>query len=343
MAYQVTLQPGGSSFTVEAGEPVLDAALRAGCHIPYGCRNGTCGSCAGRLLAGEFHYPQGLPPGLSPLEAESGRVLLCQARARSDLTFELREIRMPPGIEVRTLPARVVSMQRLADDVMRLYLKLPASEDFRYLAGQYVDILLRGGGRRGFSIANRPGGENFIELHVRFVPGGEFTSHVFAQMKERAILRVEGPLGTFFVRDDSSRPLLMMGGGTGFAPLKAMLEQLYASGPPTRPVHLYWGARHRAGLYLHEQVEGWVESRPGLRYTPVLSEPLPADHWHGRTGWVHEALAADYPDLSGFEVYMSGPPAMIRAARERFAAQGLPADQMYFDSFDFAHEAGEGG
>lgn len=343
MGFQVSLQPGGSTFAVEAGEAVLDAALRAGCHIPYGCRSGTCGACAGRLLSGDYHYPQGLPPGLSPREAEAGRVLLCQARARSNLVFELRELRLPPGIEVRTLPARVVSMQRLADDVMRLYLKLPASENFRYLAGQYVDILLRGGGRRGFSIANRPGGEDFLELHVRLVPGGEFTTHVFAEMKERAILRLQGPLGTFFVREDSSRPLLMMAGGTGFAPLKAMIEQIYASGPHTRPVHLYWGARHRAGLYLHEQVEGWVDSRPGLRYTPVLSEPLPADDWRGRTGWVHEALAADYPDLSGFDVYMSGPPAMIRAARERFAQQGLPDEQLCFDAFEFAHESGNGG
>lgn len=338
MSFKVTLRPSGHEFMVDAGERLLDAALRQSCAIPYGCRNGSCGSCAARLIEGRISYPQGLPPGLTPQEAQSGRILLCQAHALSPLVLELRESRpLPPGIEIRTLPARVVGLHRLAEDVMRLYLKVPANESFQYLAGQYIDILLKDGRRRGFSIANRPGVDEFIELHVRHVPGGEFTTHVFDEMKERAILRIQGPLGTFFVREDSQRPIIMMGGGTGFAPLKAMLERLFQTSA-NRPVHLYWGARHRDGLYLNELVEGWVEHQPAFRYTPVLSDPTPADAWQGRRGLVHQAVAADYPDLSGFDLYMSGPPPMIQAARETFFAQGLPEEQLFFDSFDFAND-----
>lgn len=336
MSFKVTVRPSGQTFEVGPDESILEAALRSGEVIPYSCRNGSCTSCAGQIVEGRVAYPRGvLPPGLSAREAETGRALLCQARACSDLVLDVSSERAPGEPVVKTLPARVVALHRLAPDVMRLYLKLPATEEFVWRAGQYIDILLRDGRRRAFSIANRPGADEFLELHVRLVPGGEFTTHVFEQMRERAILRLQGPFGRFFLREASPRPWLLMAGGTGFAPLKAMLEQALQGGL-NRAVHLYWGARDRAGLYLHELVEGWADTVPGLRYTPVLSE---ADAgWRGRTGWVHAALLADYPPLAGYDVYMSGPPPMIDAARAGFAAHGLPAEQLFFDSFDFASD-----
>lgn len=339
MSYKVTIQASGHQFDVEPGETVLEGALREKrCVLPYGCRNGTCGTCIGKVLSGEIEYVDGVPPGINSREQAEGKVLFCSARPRGDLIIDVREVSAAQDVQIKILPCRVVGMQKLAHDVMRLHLKLPAAERLQYLAGQYIDILLKDGRRRGFSIANAPHTDEHLELHVRHVPGGEFTTFVFEKMREKAILRFEGPLGSFFLREESMRPIVMMGGGTGFAPLKGMLEHAFHVGI-TRPIHLYWGVRARQDLYMHERVEAWVEQHNNFRYTPVLSVPLPSDDWSGQTGWVHEAVAADYPDLSGHEVYMSGPPAMIQISKEVFAAQGLPDEHLYYDSFDYAADS----
>ncbi len=336
MPHHVTIRPSGHEFQVAENESVLDAALREkGSVLPYGCRNGTCGSCMGTILSGEIVYPDGRPPGLSEVEQAAGKALLCQARSLSDLVIEAREVKGGADIAVRTLPCRVERRELLAPDVMRLYLRPPSIERLQFLAGQYVDILLADGRRRGFSLANPPHADDVLELHVRRVPGGFFTDYVFERMKDKALLRFQGPLGTFFLREDSPRPMILIGGGTGFAPLKGMLEHAFHIGLD-RSLHLYWGARAKVDLYLDALPRRWAAEHPNFRYTPVLSEPCPEDDWQGRIGWVHEAVAADYPDLSGHDVYMSGPPPMIEAAKPVFAAQGLPAEQLFYDSFEFS-------
>lgn len=335
--YTVTLRPSGRQFEVDSTESVLEAALKhEGCVLPYGCRNGTCGTCMGRLVEGAIEYPgRDTPPGIRPRDAAENRILLCQAQARGDLVVEIREVDAARDVVVKNLPCRVISRQQLAPDVMRLYLKLPSTERLQFLAGQYIDILLKDGRRRSFSLANPPHADEYLELHVRQVPGGEFTGFVFEGLRDKAILRFQGPLGTFVLREDSLRPIIMMAGGTGFAPIKSMLEHAFHVGVK-RPIHVYWGARARQDLYLNELVEGWVEKHANLRYTPVLSEAQPEDAWRGRSGWVHEAVLADLDDLSAHEVYMSGPPPMIDAAREAFVAHGLPREHLYFDSFEYA-------
>ncbi|MCP5158489.1 MAG: CDP-6-deoxy-delta-3,4-glucoseen reductase [Gammaproteobacteria bacterium] len=336
MPYRIAIQPSGHEFQVTDTESVLDAALREkGSVLPYGCRNGTCGSCMGTLLSGQVVYLEGRPSGLSEREQAEGKVLLCQARPVSDLVIEAREVKTGGDIVVKTLPCRVEQRERLAPDVMRLYLRPPNTERLQFLAGQYVDILLADGRRRGFSLANPPHADDLLELHIRLVPGGFFTSYVFERMKDKALLRFQGPLGTFFLREDSPRPVILVGGGTGFAPLKGMLEHAFHI-KWDRPLHLYWGVRAPVDLYLDALPRRWLEEYPYFRYTPVLSEPQPEDPWQGRTGWVHEAVAADYPDLSGHDIYMSGPPPMIEAAKPVFAAQGLPAEQLFYDSFEFS-------
>jgi CDP-4-dehydro-6-deoxyglucose reductase len=332
---------------------VLDAARAAGLHLAYGCRTGTCGVCRARLIAGRIDYEAFAPPGTVPLgltaeELASGHVLLCQARARSDLELEVREVEGVAGLVIKTLPARIERIERLAHDVMGLWLKLPKVERLQFLAGQYIDILLGDGSRRSFSLANAPwrapGGAGdaapLLELHVRLVPGGSFTTEVFERLAPKALLRVQGPLGSFFLREDSTRPVLMLAGGTGFAPLKGMIEQARATRlfeTSGRSVHLYWGVRAERDLYLGALPAAWERDRPWFRWTPVLSEPDAG--WRGRTGFVHDALLADLraagAALAGFDVYMAGPPPMCRAARAAFAAAGLPDAQLYYDSFEF--------
>lgn len=336
MPYRVTLLPSSHEFSVAEHESVLDAALRERCSVlPYGCRNGTCGSCMATIQSGELVYPDGRPPGLSEREQAEGKALLCQARPRSDLVIVAREVKTGGDLIVKTLPCRVEQRELLAPDVMRLFLKLPNTERLQFLAGQYVDILLADGRRRSFSLANPPHADELLELHIRHVPDGFFTNFVFNKMKEKALLRLQGPLGTFFLREESPRPMILIGGGTGFAPLKGMLEHAFHIGL-NRPLHLYWGARAKADLYLDELPRRWIKEHSNFRYTPVLSEPRSEDDWHDQTGWVHEAVAADYPDLSSYDVYMSGPPPMIEAAKKAFATQGLPGDQLFYDSFEFS-------
>lgn len=336
MSRQVRIEPSGHTFTVEDNETVLEAALRHGLMLPYSCRNGACGSCKGRVLAGEVDLGEYEGRALSEEERRAGKALFCRARPRSDLVIEAKEIGVAKDIVIKILPCRVVRMGRAAHDVMILALKLPQSERLQYLPGQYIDILLRDGTRRSFSIANAPHTGSNLELHIRHVPGGVFSGHVFTKMKEKDLLRFRGPLGTFFLRDESDRPAILIAGGTGFAPIKAILEHAFAKGVK-RPLHLYWGVRARRDLYMPELPAAWAQEHANFRYTAVLSEPLPEDRWGGRTGFVHEAVLQDYPELGQYEVYASGPPAMIDAIKQTFKEHGLADDRLFYDSFEYAH------
>jgi CDP-4-dehydro-6-deoxyglucose reductase len=317
---------------------VLEAALRAGINLPHSCTGGSCGACRAKLVAGSIHYPFGRPIGLSEAEERDGYVLICEARAQSDVQVDIRGIRPADDIEIRDLPCRVARKHLLAPDVMALYLQLPVVERFTFLPGQYLDIMLPGERRRSFSIASPPHDSALLELHVRCAPGGEFSQRVFNDLKEKALLRIEGPLGQFCYRHDPQRPALLIGGGTGFAPLKAMIRHVLERGP-ARQMHLYWGARKRTDLYEDDLVRQWVASNPRLRYTPVLSAATAEDNWTGRTGLVHEAAFADHPDLGGFDVYASGPPAMVDAIRHEGTSRGLRPEHLFFDSFEYAPDA----
>ena len=331
MNFQVRTEPAGHQFSVEPGETILTAALRRQVGLPYGCRNGSCGSCAARLLTGQVVYPSGKIDGLEG--KPSGTCLTCQGVPTSDLVLAVAEVKTVAQIEVRNLPCRVLRKERLSHDVVRLFLKLPEQQRLQFLAGQYLDFILRDGRRRAFSIANPPHDDAAIELHVRQVPHGEFTEYIFNVLQEKAILRIQGPLGTFVLREDADRPIIMVGGGTGFAPLKAMIEHAFHVGVD-RPMHLYWGVRTRLDLYLPDLPLAWARAHPHFSYTPVLSAPDP--DWQGRTGFVHAAVAADHPDLSGYDCYLSGPPPMVDAGRIAFSANGLPGEHLYSDAFEYA-------
>jgi CDP-4-dehydro-6-deoxyglucose reductase len=335
MAYQVTIQSSGHTFTVGQAESVLDAALRQGIILPYGCRNGACGSCMGAVLSGSVRYEGDPPAALATLPVPAGKALFCQARAESDLVIGVREVEAVQDIEIRTMPCRVARLEHLAHDVIRVYLKLPANERLQFLAGQYLNILLKGHAPRAFSIANAPHADEFIELHIRYVQGGYFTDQVFHQLREKALLRFQGPLGTFFLREDSDRPAILVGGGTGFAPLKGILEHAFEIGW-RQPQHLFWGVRARRDLYLDELPREWERRYGNFRYTPVLSEPGPANGWTGETGLVTEAVVRQYPELAGYDVYASGPPAMVQNGHRLFIAHGLDEARFFSDAFEYA-------
>jgi CDP-4-dehydro-6-deoxyglucose reductase len=336
MTFKIRIQSSGREFTAGEKETVLAAALRQGVMLPYSCRNGACGTCKGKVLAGQVDYGTYETKAMSEAERQQGHALFCQAKPLSDLVIEAKEIAAARDIPIRIMPARVVQMEKLADDVMRLSLKLAEGQRLQYLAGQYIDILLSGNKRRSFSLSTSPLSDELLQLHIRHVPGGHFTGHVFTKMQEKDLLRFQGPFGMFFLREDSECPAILVAGGTGFAPIKGILEYAFAKGI-TRPLHLYWGVRARRDLYLPDLPPAWAREHGNFKFTPVLSEPRPEDRWDGRRGWVHEAVAQDYPDLSGYEVYASGPPPMIDAIKGVVKKHGLPEDRLYYDSFEFAH------
>lgn len=331
MPHRITIKPSNHAFEAQDDESVLEAALREGFVIAYGCRNGACGTCKGKVLEGSLDYGKYQEATLPDSEKAQGFALFCQARPLTDLVIECREISAVKDIVVKTLPCRVQKIDKLAPDVMRIQLKLPANERLQFLAGQYIDILMRGGMRRSLSMANPPHDDGLLELHLRNY-GGPFSDYVFNKMKEKEILRFQGPLGTFFLREESAKPIVLLASGTGFAPIKAMIEHAIHKGT-LRPMTLYWGGRGRADLYLNALPGEW-EREHGIKYVPVLSEALPEDQWTGRTGFVHRAVMEDFPDLTGYQVYACGAPVMVDAAHKDFTTQcGLPEDEFYSDAF----------
>ena len=330
---QITIASSGRRFSARPGETVLNAALRHGVVLPYSCKNGTCASCKCRLVEGQVDYPYNPPSALEFNELYGGWGLSCQAVPRTDLVIEARELEQLADIQVRKLPARVESLEKFTPEIMRLRLKLPKAARLQFLAGQYIDIIQADGKRRAFSIASAPSETDFIELHIKHISGGGFTGHVFESMQPKEILRFEGPLGTFFIRRNSKRPMVLMGGGTGFAPLKSMIEELIEAGD-TRPVQLFWGVQTEHDLYARKLIDEWASQHPAFTFTPVLMDPGP--DWSGCTGLVHEAVVQNIDTLAGHDVYMSGPPAMVNAGRSAFMAAGVPEDRLFYDSFDFA-------
>jgi len=339
---RVSLSKSDGSFSATPEMSVLEAALQAGLNLPHSCKGGNCGACRTRLLQGEIRYPNGPPLGLSDAEAKEGFILLCQARACTDLIIENIEVTTPDEALIKRLPGRIERMERLSHDVMAVYLRLPAAEPFHFEPGQYIDIMLSGGRRRSFSIASPPHDSRLLELHVRRVNGGELTERLFGEDGGRALLSIEGPLGRFVYRGESSAPMLLVGGGTGFAPLKSILRHIIDNRLP-RDMLLYWGVRTEADLYAQQEIEDFVRranarlGEPTLRYQAVLSDGGPG--WTGRRGWVHEAVLEDGVELAARDIYASGPPAMIEAVRREFALRGADPARLYFDSFDYAPDA----
>lgn len=333
MTFQVSLTPSGRQFNCDADETILSAALRAGFILPYGCKNGACGSCKGKVNQGTVVHGNHQEKALSAEEEAQGGALFCCARPQSDVVIEAREMLADDDYPVKKLPSRIAKLEKLSDDVMLIQLQLPANEKLNYRAGQYIEFLLKDGKRRSYSLASAPHLADTLSLHLRHMPGGYFTDQVFGTLKERDIMRIEGPQGSFFLREDNDKPVILLASGTGFAPIKAIVEQLMHL-ESQRPVHLYWGGRRPQDLYMHLLCQEWASTLPDFTYIPVISDALAEDQWQGRTGFVHQAVYTDHADLSGFEVYACGAPIMVESAKRDFIAQyGLPSEAFFADSF----------
>ena len=337
-SYSITLKGSGKKFEASSEESILDAALKQGITLAYGCKNGACGSCKGRVLSGSVTLGQHNPNTLTPAETEQGTTLLCCAHPQSDCTIEAREVEGVGDIAIKKVPCRVAQIERVTADVTILKLQLPSTERFQFLAGQYIEFLLKDNKRRAYSMASAPHQEGPLELHIRHLPGGTFTDFVFGvdptkALKERDILRFEGPLGSFFLREDSDKPIIFVASGTGFAPIKAMIEHIRHEGIE-RPIHLYWGGRRPADLYQDSLCKEWQASMKNFTYVPVVSDAIESDQWNGRTGFVHTAALTDFPDMSGHQVYACGAPIVIQSALKDFTSQcQLPEEEFYADSF----------
>ena len=336
MSFQVSVQPSGRSFSVDKDETILAAGVRQGVGLPYGCKDGACGSCKCLKVSGEIQMSAYQSKALTDEELDKGMVLTCRATALSDVVLESRQVTRADAFPIRKMPVRISSLEKMSADVMRITLQLPSTENMQFHAGQYVEFLLRDGSRRAYSIANAPhtlaAGAPIIDLHIRHMPGGKFTDHVFGAMKEKEIQRIEAPFGSFYLREDSDKPMVLLASGTGFAPIKALLEHMQHKNIQ-RPARLYWGGRRPADIYMNDWVMTQLALMPNLQYIPVVSDALPEDHWSGRTGYVHAAVLQDTADLSGHQVYACGAPVVIESAQRDYLKHGLPAEEFFADSF----------
>lgn len=334
--FQITVEPSGRQFSASGQETILAAAIHAGVGLPYGCKDGACGSCKCKKLSGEVTHEAYSENALSEAELAAGLILTCRATATSDVVLESRQVTGANAFPIKKMPVRVNALEKLSHDVMRVQLQLPAHTAFQFHAGQYLEFILRDGSRRAYSMATPPhvaANTPAIELHIRHMPGGKFTDHVFGAMKEKEILRAEGPFGSFFLREDSDKPMVFLASGTGFAPIKALLEHMQHKGM-TRPVSLYWGGRRPEDLYMDAWLKELSTTMPNLSYVPVVSDAQPEDNWSGRTGYVHQAVLDDFADLSGHEVYACGAPVVVDAARSSYTSQrGLPEECFFADAF----------
>lgn len=332
MSHLVLIKPSSLRLVVNEDETVLDAALREGFHFPHDCYSGICGACRGRVLEGQVCYQDAmLPSGLTSDEQAEGEALFCSAMPKTDLIIEVENVLDPLQTKLQTVSYQIMSAELLTGHVYRVMLQAMTEQPLRYRAGQYIEILCDHEMGRPFSIANAPLGEGEIELHVRYVADNPYLEEVMAAITARGQMQLRGPFGHCLYHREPALPTIFLAAGTGFAPIKAIIEQALSEGV-TQPMYLYWGARTQDDLYLHELAQQWEKYIPQFHYIPVLSASLPSDHWQGRTGWVHHAALADHENFADFQVYAAGPAAMVYAAYEALQARGLKKARMYSDA-----------
>jgi len=328
--YKIKIQSSGLEFHVKPSQTILEGAIASGITLPYGCQDGACGSCKGKVISGKYFLNEYQSSALTDSDIKAGNTLYCKSMAQEDLVIEPNIPEVYDQYSPKVVPVKVESLTRLNHDVMQMFLKLPAKETFRFKAGQYIEFIMGDGSRRAFSMANAPL-DSMIELHLRLIEGGKFTSFVFNEMKEKSIHRIEGPIGQFYLRD-SEKPIIFIAGGTGFAPIKSIIEDMIAN-KNKRKIYLYRGVRSEKDFYMNELVNDWIKKLEGLTYIPVVEDGLSED---ARSGYVHHAVLEDFKNLNDIQVYCCGAPGLVENAFKDLTKSGLPDEQFFADAFTFA-------
>ena len=323
MPYNITLKPTNVSFDADSNETVLDSALQNNIHLEHSCKNGDCGVCTATIVSGCVQIECGE-------SRDSGEFLTCTSKPLDNLEIEVQYFPELSNIQKRNIPVKIDSCNLVANDVLKLLFRVPPNLKLNYLPGQYVDLSYKEV-VRSYSIANAKLENGMIELHVRYVPNGKMSALLFNNLQKNTLMRLYGPHGTFFVRDDSA-PIIFLAGGTGYAPIKAMVQGLLKENCQ-RDIYIYWGVASVDGLYCNAP-EVWSNEHENIRYIPVVSGNTKT--WKGRVGLVHKAVASDFGDLSEFHVYACGSPVMIDAAKQSFLQKGLKKDRFYSDAFTAA-------
>lgn len=323
---QITLT-SGSVFIGASGSSLLDAATQAGVFLPYSCKTGRCSTCKCKVVKGQTRVLQP-ETGLTEREKSEGWILSCVRSAETDLTIEVDDLGGVVLPAAKTFPCRVNHLEKLAPDVIQVKLRLPPTADFNFIPGQYINVIGVSGIRRSYSIANSGFQDKLLELHIRAVENGALSEYWFKQARVNDLLRLNGPLGTFVLRDTPDRDLIFLATGTGIAPVKAMLELLLhnSANQTYRSVTVMWGGRVPTDFYFDV---GRIAGK--FKYIPVLSR---ADtSWLGARGYVQDELLSLLPDLSQAVVYACGSNSMIHSAREILMKNGLPIKCFYSDAF----------
>jgi len=329
MVYKCIILPSKLEFDLAENTTILQSALNAGIHLAYSCTSGRCGSCKAKLIEGKLKQSNS-SEGISDQELQSGYVLTCAAIPESDILLEASYFPELQGIEPRIHPCKIESIEFPAEDVAILKVRLAPGDQIKYLPGQYVEFVEKEF-RRSYSIANIKETFAGLEFHIKRIPNGKFSEKIFDLANKNDLLRFKGPIGTFYYRDNQS-PVILIAGGTGFAPIKAIIEYMMTY-DVRREIYLYWGASTTDGFYSELPVV-WKDKIKNFKFIPVYS----GDHseWEGRRGLVHEAVLEDFKDLSKFDVYACGSPDMIKIIKEKFVLCGLDYSRLYEDSFLFS-------
>jgi len=317
----------GREFAAETGVSLLDAASSAGIALPYSCRTGRCSTCKALVQRGQTH-PLTDETGLSPEEIEAGWILTCVRSAETDVELDIEDLGGITLPQPKTLPCRIAELDKLAPDVLRVKLRLPPTASFSFIPGQYIDIIGTNGIRRSYSLANASFTDKLLELHIRAVSGGKMSEYWFNHAKSNDLLRLNGPLGTFFIRECAETDVYFLATGTGIAPVKSMLESLMHVPEDKQPrsITVLWGGRKPEDFYID------LATIPGKhRYIPVISRPN--EHWTGATGYIQDVLLSAAPDLSKAAVYACGSDNMIHDAKKLLSNAGLPTARIYSDAF----------
>lgn len=334
MTFNVTLNPFGIEFACGEEETILAAALRQGIGLRYGCKHGGCGTCKAQIADGEVDVEDASGFALMAFERDAGMALLCTAYPLEDVVIDLEnyeEAELSAARPIREFECRIKSIEAKSSDIWRIDLQVD-DPPFEFDAGQFVEVNVAGSEAwRAYSMANVPSATDQVELLIKYIPDGQFSTYMSDSLGVGDAIRLRGPFGQFKLSDGFS-PIVMVAGGSGMAPILSMLRSLAAQGSE-REVVFYYGARKKSDLICESEINAAAAGLRSFTFVPALSEAGPDCAWEGETGLVTAVLERRSQNLRGCEAYLCGPPPMIDAAIEVLKGAGMFSSRIRYDKF----------